>query len=176
MMSKPMRRLFQALCGVSCALALSMPALASTRAQDAPNRPARSGVPLPSAVISDGGDIQVEINGVKGNSGSVVILLYTSSAGFPTKTSKAKRAYMATVSGGKARRTISGLAPGTYALSVYHDANGNGELDTNWIGMPKEGVGASNNAKGTMGPPKFKDAKFSLGSAGITQSIKLTYL
>jgi len=39
-----------------------------------------------------------------------------------------------------------------------HDENSNGKMDTNFIGMPREGVGASNNAKGHMGPLKFRAA------------------
>lgn len=49
---------------------------------------------------------------------------------------------------------------GEYAIQVYHDLDSNDEMKTNWIGIPKEPVGTSNNAKGSMGPPKYKDAKF----------------
>lgn len=51
---------------------------------------------------------------------------------------------------------------GTYAIAISQDVNDNGEQDTNWIGIPKEPFGFSNNAKGKMGPPKFEDAKFEL--------------
>jgi uncharacterized protein (DUF2141 family) len=56
--------------------------------------------------------------------------------------------------------TFKGVAPGTYAVAVYHDENGNGKIDSNFMGIPKEKTGASNNAKGKMGPPKFQEAKF----------------
>ncbi len=52
------------------------------------------------------------------------------------------------------------VVPGVWGISVYHDENGNGELDTGWFRIPKEGTGASNDARGRMGPPKFEDAKF----------------
>lgn len=51
---------------------------------------------------------------------------------------------------------------GTYAIAISQDVNGNGKQDTNWIGIPKEPYGFSNNAKGKMGPPDFEDAKFEL--------------
>jgi len=49
---------------------------------------------------------------------------------------------------------------GTYVVSVFHDLDTNDKLNTNWIGMPKEPFGFSNDAKGRMGPPKFEDASF----------------
>ena len=53
------------------------------------------------------------------------------------------------------------VAPGDYAVSVFHDENSNGKLDRNFMGMPKEGVGKSNDAAGHFGPPKYDDARFS---------------
>jgi len=66
------------------------------------------------------------------------------------------------------------LPPGNYAISIYYDVNGNGELDTNFIGIPKEPVALSNNAKAKFGPPKYKDAVFSLTAEGMTQRIEMT--
>lgn len=65
------------------------------------------------------------------------------------------------------------LPPGEYAISIYYDANGNGELDTNFIGIPKEPVALSNNAKAKFGPPKYKDAVFTLSAEGLTQRIQM---
>jgi len=64
----------------------------------------------------------------------------------------------------------------TVAVSVFHDENGNGKLDRNFIGMPKEGVGASNDAVGTLGPPKFDDARFSYKGGAQSLTIHLRYL
>ena len=66
------------------------------------------------------------------------------------------------------------LPPGEYAVSIFYDVNANGELDTNFIGIPKEPVALSNNAKAKFGPPKYKDARFTLSSEGIVQSIEIT--
>lgn len=54
-------------------------------------------------------------------------------------------------------------APGTYAVKVFHDVNDNGVLDTNWMGIPKEPYGFSNDAMGTFGPPSFQQASFKVG-------------
>jgi uncharacterized protein (DUF2141 family) len=53
------------------------------------------------------------------------------------------------------------IPKGDYAISVFHDLNGNGVLDTHLFGIPKEPYGFSNNARGTMGPPSFEDCTFS---------------
>jgi uncharacterized protein (DUF2141 family) len=53
-----------------------------------------------------------------------------------------------------------GVASERYAVSVFHDENSNGKLDRNLLGIPREGVGASNNAVGHFGPLKFDDAAF----------------
>ena len=50
------------------------------------------------------------------------------------------------------------LPAGSYGFQVYHDLDGNGEMKTNFIGIPKEPTGVSHGAKGKFGPPKFKDA------------------
>jgi len=60
----------------------------------------------------------------------------------------------------KAKAVFKNLPQGEYAISAFHDENDNKKLDTNFIGIPKEPIGISNNAKGFMGPPKYKDAKF----------------
>jgi len=59
---------------------------------------------------------------------------------------------------------FEGIPKGTYAVSIYHDENDNGKMDSNFIGIPKEDYACSNDAKGFMGPPKWKDAKFELRS------------
>ncbi|MFT6958629.1 MAG: hypothetical protein ACJAYC_003649 [Halieaceae bacterium] len=65
------------------------------------------------------------------------------------------------------------LPPGQYALSIFYDKNDNGKLDSNFIGIPKEPVALSNNARPKFGPPKYKDAVFTLGSEAATQNISI---
>jgi uncharacterized protein (DUF2141 family) len=69
-----------------------------------------------------------------------------------------------------------GIEPGTYAIAVYHDENSNGKLDSNFIGIPREGVGFSNNAKGHMGPPKFDAAAFRFSGGALELKIVVAYL
>ena len=58
--------------------------------------------------------------------------------------------------------TIVDLPPGFYGARVMHDLNDNGELDANFVGLPKEPYGFSNNATPNFGPPKWDDIKFQL--------------
>jgi uncharacterized protein (DUF2141 family) len=69
------------------------------------------------------------------------------------------------------------LPPGEYALSVIHDENENGELDSNMVGMPREGFAFGNNAMGMFGPPSFEKAKLRIeNNKQSSQSIDLKYL
>lgn len=57
---------------------------------------------------------------------------------------------------------IDSLKPGKYAVQYYHDENSNGKIDTGAFGIPEEGYGSSNDARGFMGPPDFEDMIFVL--------------
>jgi uncharacterized protein (DUF2141 family) len=65
------------------------------------------------------------------------------------------------------------LPAGEYALSVFQDVDADGKLKRNFIGIPKEPAGLSNNAVPRFGPPRYKDARFVVGSAGVEQRIRL---
>lgn len=56
--------------------------------------------------------------------------------------------------------SFGSLKPGAYAITIYHDANENGKLDTNFIGLPKERYGFSNNPSTMFGPPSYKKCLF----------------
>src|SRR5215813_13311212 len=120
--------------------------------------------------------IQVEIIGLRNDQGKILCSLYSSSEGFPKKAEKAIARSSSDISEHRAVCQFTGLAPGTYAVSVFHDENSNGRLDTNFMGIPREGVGASNNAKGHFGPPKFDAAAFLYRGGRLDLKITITYL
>ncbi len=64
---------------------------------------------------------------------------------------------------------------GTYALVVLHDENMNARADYNWIGLPKEGYGFSNDARGTLGAPSFSQASFAYDGKSLELTITLHY-
>lgn len=122
--------------------------------------------------------IHVEIGGLRTDKGQMLCALYSSAQAeaFPKKADKAVARSTAKIAERQAVCDFSGVAPGTYAVSVVHDENSNGKLDTNFIGMPREGVGASNDAKGHMGPPKFSAASFRYEGGRLDLKIRVNYL
>jgi uncharacterized protein (DUF2141 family) len=119
-------------------------------------------------------DISVEVTGFRSSSGQALIYVYCSGAGFPTKPEKACRKFPVPIEGGRSRTTIS-LPAGTYALLAVHDEDRSGAMETNLIGLPREGLGSSNNPRSSFGPPGFGDASFEL-TGDTSTAIELIYL
>ncbi len=67
---------------------------------------------------------------------------------------------LVTVTNNKTKAEFTNLPDGTYAIFVFHDTNKNGMMDTNWLGIPKEGYGASKNKLPFAAAPKFDPNKF----------------
>ncbi len=116
--------------------------------------------------------LTVNITGINSIKGDIYVYLYTSEEGFPIEISKANRLKKTKVITKRMTVYFKNLKPGTYAVSVYQDIDTNGKINQNFLGIPKEPVGVSNNAEGFMGPPKYEDAKFNLDS-NKTIEIKL---
>jgi len=131
---------------------------------------------LAQAAPPEGSVIHVDVVGLRNDKGKVFCALYASADGFPKDGQKAIRRDTSSISDKKASCEFSGVEPGTYAISVFHDENSNGKLDTNFMGIPREGVGASNDARGHMGPPKFDAAKFELARGRLNLKITINYL
>lgn len=64
---------------------------------------------------------------------------------------------------------------GDYALFVYHDANGNNDIDTGLLGIPKEGYAFSNNVRPKLSAPSFKSTHFTAGPGETDLTVKLHY-
>ena len=107
--------------------------------------------------------------------GQVCIKLFKSEEGFPLEGDKAIISKCQSTSNVESRFKLT-VPHGVYAISVLHDANRNNEMDSNFFGIPKEGVGSSNDAKGSFGPPSFKDASFKVDKGCQSQKIKMAYL
>jgi uncharacterized protein (DUF2141 family) len=76
---------------------------------------------------------------------------------------------------GQVRLHVDGVPPGMWAVEAFHDENGNGKLDTNFIGMPREGVAFSRDAQGKYGPPTFNDAAVQVGDQPQTLAVTMRY-
>lgn len=110
------------------------------------------------------GTLQIAVNGIANNQGKVCIELFAQqeAAQFPERTPLLKQRIAA--AGGTMTFTFDHLSPGRYAALVFHDENGNGKLDRNWIGIPSEPWGVSGK-RPFAGPPSFADSVFSFDSA-----------
>lgn len=132
----------------------------------------------PEAIaFSDGaGALSVVVRGLRNDDGHVLFVLFSDEAAFPDDDAQAVRKAKQPIRGGISRATWKSVRHGTYAVAVVHDENDNEQLDTNFLGIPKEGIGASNGAQGRLGPPKWKDAKFGHAGDATAQLIKIVYL
>jgi 4,4'-diapolycopenoate synthase len=93
--------------------------------------------------------------------GELAYLVFDSPSGFPGDRDKAIRhGFLEIPSGAKQMRIDTDLPPSTYAVAVYEDLNSNHKLDHNFLGIPREPVGASNNPHGRFGPPHFEECSF----------------
>ena len=102
-------------------------------------------------------DLTINITDLSSNKGSILLGVYNSKASFLKKPFKGNTLK---IENNTATVNIKNLPKGEYAISYVHDENNNKKMDTNFLGIPKEPTGMSNDATGFMGPPKFKDAKF----------------
>jgi uncharacterized protein (DUF2141 family) len=131
---------------------------------------------VPQAPTDQTNTIHVEIGELRSNKGQVFCALYSSPDGFPKNREKAVTQVKSEISNKQAICDFPGIAPGMYAVSIFHDENSNGKLDTNFMGIPREGVGASNGARGHFGPPKFEAAAFHFSGGRLDLKITITYL
>lgn len=121
------------------------------------------------------GSIIVEVNGLRSNEGEVRVNLYDSKDGFPSDPEKALLTLVSKIENKRAMVVFKDIHIGNYAISVLHDENGNRKVDLNWLMIPKEGIGASNNPKISLGPPSFSDAKFKLSPEELDITITVQY-
>ena len=126
-----------------------------------------------SIAYAQTGTLTVQISEIQGNEGKISVGLYTNAENFPNA-EKTYKGQMVEVTGEKAVATFKDIPAGTYGVAVFHDANSNGELDTNFLGIPNEGYAFSNNVFGTFGPPDFEDVTFAL-DGDKTIEIKMGY-
>ncbi len=123
-------------------------------------------------------DLVVQVTGVRSDLGSIRICLVPENAraDFPGCHHAAPdRRAVVPAHPGTVDATFHNVAAGTWAVSAFHDADGDGVLKTNMVGIPREGVGASRDPRNLFGPPRFDAASFRVGAEGGTISFALVY-
>jgi len=111
-------------------------------------------------------NLTVNISGLRSDNGTLMVGLYNKKENFLNKQFKGD---LAKIENRKSVVVFKNLPKGEYAVSFVHDENDNKKMDTNFIGIPKEDYGCSNNATGFMGPPKYDDAKFQLSENKVIE-------
>lgn len=122
------------------------------------------------------GTIVLEIRGFRNPAGQAGVLLFSSARGFPGDERMAAARRFAPIDRDACRVRFEDIPYGSYAVSVFHDENSSGRLESSLFGIPREGVGTSGNPGFRFGPPRFSDASFVLDSPQRTISITLRYL
>ncbi|UEX79877.1 DUF2141 domain-containing protein [Spiribacter halobius] len=133
---------------------------------------------LPTAVFAQSScrAIHVAVLDIRNSSGTVACALFDSPEGFPTEFLRsATKVMIMKIRDTQARCDFMGIPPGTYALAVIHDENMDGKLGTNWLGVPREGYGFSNDATAFMSAPSFDAAGFSYDGRSLDLRISLNY-
>lgn len=120
------------------------------------------------------GNLRVILRNFKNDNGVTNIILYDKPYTFPDKPDKCYNNLWTHISKGYAEVTFKNVPYGEYALAAYHDENNNHRLDLSVIGIPKEGIAISNDAKGLF-LPRFKDAKILINSPDKTIVMTIGY-
>lgn len=105
----------------------------------------------------------VEVKSIPNSRGNIFIGLFRPKDEFPVF-GKQYIGKIIPVSGRKLSYSFNELAEGKYAVAVFHDENKNGKLDKNYLGIPVEAYGFSNNARRTFSAPSFEEAEINVKS------------
>lgn len=119
-----------------------------------------------AAHLAQAADLTVTIENVRSPEGNVMLALYGSKANFLSRQDQGLMiAADKRTNNDSVTLVFKNLPKGRYALSSFHDLNGNGQLDTNLYGIPSEPYGFSGQASKHFGPPSFDDAAFDVNDS-----------
>lgn len=125
-----------------------------------------------SSLLFGQSSLEVTVTNIRELKGSIRASVFTEKSAFLKDEYQGR---VAKVNANSMTILFDNLPAGAYALSVVHDENENGELDSNFMGIPKEGFGFGNNALGRFGPPDFEKTVVKVTNASEKQSIALKY-
>jgi uncharacterized protein (DUF2141 family) len=123
------------------------------------------------AAVATAGELTVTISDIREAKGFLMVALVNSDAAWNNK-DKPVAARKVAAAQGEVKLQFKDLAPGTYAVQVMHDENGNDQLDTNFLGIPTEGYGFSNNPN-VMRRAHYDEARFDVGVDPADITIRL---
>lgn len=106
--------------------------------------------------------IVAQISNVRNDKGVCQVCLYNNAASFNGEGGSPVQCVQSSVTNGVSEALFEKVPAGVYAVMVFHDANQNKKLDQNFMGIPKEGYGASKNKLPFASAPSFEDNKFTV--------------
>ena len=127
---------------------------------------------LATAVPAGAATLEVAVGNVRASNGTVRVSVCTAEtflAAFCNVNG------MARAVAGEVVVTFPNIAPGVYAVQVHLDENDDERINRSFLGIPREGLGFSNDAPFRFGPPSFSDAAVSLSPAGGRIRLNLRY-
>jgi len=124
--------------------------------------------------VAHAADLTVTVSGIRNAAGLVSAGVFDSESSF-AKPSEAVASFRTKAMQGSVSFTVHDLPPGRYAVTAYHDENGNGRLDFDPTGVPTEGYGVSRDARNPLAPPEFGKAAFELIDQNKSVTVKIGY-
>lgn len=132
-------------------------------------------VPLPAASSQNATTVSIAVIGLRNTNGIVQACLTSAPRHFPNCDRDPNSHRLSIHAASNMVLEFDDVPPGTYAVALLHDENGNGRVDR-MLMIPREGFGFSRDAPVRMGPPHFADASFALGAAPVHQTIRMRYM
>lgn len=127
----------------------------------------------PATDVRSRGAIILSVTNLEDATGTLHCALFDRSDGFPGEPKKARARVRSKPIDGRGECRFEGVQAGRYAVALWHDVDDDGQLDSNFLGIPQEPVGATNNATGSFGPPSFDDAAFTFEPPTFRQAVRL---
>ena len=121
-----------------------------------------------------GTSLDITVHGIKSARGVIRLAICPQDAGFPDCKGREVRSANLQIGNGQASAHFADIPAGTYGVSVFHDANANGKLDT-FMGIPREGYGFSRNPPFRPRAPRFQEAELAVSGPTVA-SITLRYI
>jgi uncharacterized protein (DUF2141 family) len=131
---------------------------------------------VPPTASGAGGNLDVKFVGLKNAQGKICMNLFSGPSGFPKGDGSNLVGNRCTSAANGATVRFTNLKPGKYAVSALHDMNSDGKMNQNFLGIPKEGFGFSNNPAVRMKAPSFGETQFPVSGAKTVVQIQMRYL
>lgn len=126
--------------------------------------------------VSIKGKLIILVSNIKTQKGTIKLALFNSKETYTNSKAVPYQAASSTItSKGTSIIVLDNLPYGEYAIKLFQDKDNLGYLETNWLGIPKEGYGFSNNPTAQHGIPDYDAVKFSLTKKNTRQNITLQY-